>query len=285
MSSIFQNRTEDGWPERIWLMDNGSLRPDATLQLREICRKLGHRIGSVVEPVSLLHASKVDPQLLGGEPARTFERSLKAAWAEGVRRIWVQPFFFGPSRAITDYLPQRLKALNEACPGLEIRVGPVLVPDYDPAPEWLLDLLLDHVEQTARTLDEPVVLVDHGTPVRAVNQVRDRLAALLDERWLGPVVPASMERREGDAYAFNEPLLERVFAQQHWVSGRVTVLMLFLLPGRHAGAEGDVAGILKDVKQNHPGLELEMSPLVGEHPAIVDAIASRLHEGLAGKGA
>ena len=49
-----------------------------------------------------------------------------------------------------------------------------------------------------------------------------------------------MERRAGDAYARNDPLLETLnFSDEHAEFGCSLAGCLVLLPGRHAGSGGD----------------------------------------------
>jgi hypothetical protein len=80
-----------------------------------------------------------------------------------------------------------------------------------------------------------------------------------------------MERREGAEYDFNEPLLEDALQQ---AKGEAVILMLFLLPGRHAGGDGDVATI---AKEHAPArLRWKLSPLLGTHPAL-PALLFRRH--------
>jgi hypothetical protein len=50
--------------------------------------------------------------------------------------------------------------------------------------------------------------------------------------------------------------------------------MLFLLPGRHAGPDGDVATIAKE--HAPAGLRWKLSPLLGTHPAL-PALLFRRH--------
>ena len=50
----------------IFLVDNGSLAPEATLQLRGIASALSMEMGHPVEAVSLLHSHKVDASALDG---------------------------------------------------------------------------------------------------------------------------------------------------------------------------------------------------------------------------
>ena len=90
------------------------------------------------------------------------------------------------------------------------------------------------------------------------------------------VAPASMERRDGEAYAFNEPLLEKLLDQPGWDTGKVIVSMLFLSPGRHAGPGGDIAHICRAAEQRHPGLRTCMTGLVGDHLGIIPLLQKRL---------
>ena len=86
---------------RCFLVDNGSLRASAILNLRRIASALSEESGHPILPVSLLHSRKVDPEELNGEPAETLERALVRFLEEGERDFLVVPLFFGPSQAIT----------------------------------------------------------------------------------------------------------------------------------------------------------------------------------------
>ncbi|NIP92581.1 MAG: cobalamin biosynthesis protein CbiX, partial [Akkermansiaceae bacterium] len=162
------------------LVDNGSHRAESTLSLRRIAGELGESLGIPVDPVSLLHSTRVDPAELGGIPAQIFEPFLKARREEGVNSFLVVPFFFGHSAAIYEYLPQRVVELREGWPDLEVRVAPSMVSLDDPADRAVAGILAALVRKKAReeNLARPAVtLVDHGTPRIAVNQVRNHLAA------------------------------------------------------------------------------------------------------------
>jgi sirohydrochlorin ferrochelatase len=124
-----------------------------------------------------------------------------------------------------------------------------------------------------------VALCDHGSPKREVAAVRDALAMDLAEL-LGDEVEAlaaaSMERREGDEYDFNEPLLDKLLRRPGWNHGDVVISMLFLSPGRHAGPGGDIDTICKTAEAESPGLRTYMTGLVGDHPDIVPLLKRRL---------
>lgn len=272
---------------RIFLVDNGSLRPSSTLNLRRVAAALSERCAVPVEPVSLLHSNKVPAEELDGEAARTFGPAATRAAQDGADEIVVVPFFFGPSRALTGYLPERVATLREHHPELAVRVARPLVDLYGPIDLRLTRALRDGVVDTIEADTNPAVaLVDHGSPIPEVTAVRNVLAgqlgALLEGR-AARVAPASMERRDGDDYRFNEPLLENLLDAPGFNQGPVIVAMLFLSPGRHAGPDGDVAGICAQAEARNPGLATRMTPLAGEHEAVLAILADRLAAALAGK--
>ncbi|MEM7671750.1 MAG: cobalamin biosynthesis protein CbiX [Verrucomicrobiota bacterium] len=283
------NRTIEGefhdslQADLIWLTDNGSLRPEATLSLRRLSMGVSQKLGREVSPVSLLHSSKIDPERLGGIEAKTFERSVKAAYEADRNNIWIQPLFFGPSAALTEYLPERIRVLSKKRPGLQVKIAPALVPNDAETPRWMLEVLGDFACMLLEKHPEisQWILLDHGSPKQAVAEVRDRVAADFKKFWSQKfpehrVSPASMERRDGDAYAFSEPLLENVPIACECQQGDVGVLMLFFLPGRHAGPHGDVANIIKGVEERFPRLRMHMSALFCEHPKLVDILAEKI---------
>jgi len=259
------------------LVDNGSLEPAATLALRELATKLATRLGQPVEPVSLLHSSGIDPRWLEGREAVILFPELEKRLAAGTHEFVVVPLFFGPSRALTAYLPENLARLKAKYPELQIRVAPPLFAEGDGR---LAMILADQVKAVLgdTTAADRVALVDHGSPVAAVTDVRNQLArqlaGLLGSRAIA-VAPCSMERRPDPAYDFCDPLLAALLATPPWTAGRVIVAMQFLLPGRHAGPAGDVAEICRAAEAAQPALSTKMTGLVGEHPLLIEILADR----------
>ena len=260
------------------LVDNGSLEPAATLALRELAAKLSSRLGHTVEPVSLLHSSAIEPSQLGGRPAELLFPALEKRLATGRSEFLILPLFFGPSRALTEYLPENLARLRAKFPALAVRLAPPLHATGDVR---LARILADHVRaELGGKAAGPVrvALVDHGSPVAAVTAVRDELARQLAAQ-LGSevtaVAPCSMERRPEPAYDFNDPLLARLLVSPPWSAGRVIVAMQFLLPGRHAGPTGDVATLCRQAETARPQLQTRMTRLVGEHPLLLEILADR----------
>jgi sirohydrochlorin ferrochelatase len=258
------------------LVDNGSLEPAATLGLRELAVRLAGQLGGPVAPVSLLHSSGIDPQKIGGEPAEILFPSLERRLAAGQNDFILLPLFFGPSRALTEYLPENLVRLRQKFPHLRLKLAPPLHAAHD---NRLARILAEHVrDELDPSGHDRVVLVDHGSPVAVVTAVRNELAqqvaGLLGSR-VAAVAPASMERRAGPEYDFCRPLLSDQLSAPPWNSGRVIVAMQFLLPGRHAGPAGDVAEICRAAEAASPGLRTVMTKLVAEHPLLIDLLADR----------
>ncbi|MBA3848956.1 MAG: cobalamin biosynthesis protein CbiX [Opitutus sp.] len=261
-----------------FLLDNGSLEPAATLRLRELAQALAARVGEPVEPVSLLHSSVIARDRLGGVAAENFEPAVERRAEQGRREFLVVPLFFGPSRAITEYLPRRIGVLRGKFSGLAVRVAPPLFDREDPR---LAQILADHVRAVSGGSPCRVALVDHGSPIRAASEVRNALVRQLSAE-LGrssEVAGCCLERRPGPDHDFNGPLLAELLSHDGWNTGEVAVALQFLLPGRHAGPGGDVAEICRRAETEHPGLRACLTPLVGGHPRLPDILADRWRSG------
>lgn len=271
---------------KILLVDNGSLRAQATLNLRRLARALGEATGQEVEAASLLHSYKIPAEELDGEKAVSLGPRAEQLAEQGVTELVILPFFFGPSQALTRYLPERLAEVQARHPRLSVKVALPLVESQAPLDLRLARLLADNVREQMNGTSRPrVVLVDHGSPIPEVTAVRNYLAGqlsvLLSEE-AECVTFASMERRDGDAYRFNEPLLEDLLASEAMAGTEVVLAMLFLSPGRHAGEGGDIAEICEQAMAHSPGLRVTPTRLAGEHDGILEILATRLAQGLAG---
>jgi sirohydrochlorin ferrochelatase len=258
----------------------------ATFSLRSLAQRLGKQVGKTVHPVSLLHSTKISPEKLDGTPAEIFEPFVLKKLEEGVRKFHVTPMFFGPSAAILEYMPQRVEVMRADWPDLEVYISPCVVNLDHKSDERMAQILIDQIHKTReqRGFKSPsIALVDHGAPRIKVTEVRNLLGEqvrrLLAEDEFPHVVACSMERRDGDEYAFNEPLLERVIGTDGF-QNEVIVSMLFASPGRHAGPGGDVAKICEEAAESYPDLQWQMTELVAAHDGIIDILADRFKEGL-----
>lgn len=269
----------------ILLVDNGSLQPAATLNLRDIASRLSHALACPVDPVSLLHSSAIPADQLGGKEAEILEPALERRLRAGISDFLVVPLFFGPSGALGHYLPERIGLLKSKYPLLQVRVAAPLIDPAKSGDRRMAAILEERVRAVLPAVGAPpaVILVDHGSPLHAVTRVRDHLAAQLQARLGGTVrsvLAASMERRPEPEYSFNEPLLERAFDRPGFNGGTVIVALLFLSPGRHAGPGGDIVQICAAAEQRHHQLKTVMTGTIGSHAGLIPILVDRVHAGL-----
>jgi len=269
----------------ILLCDNGSTQPNATLQLRRLAQQLSTETGQQIHPVSLQHANRIDASQLQGEPAQVFREFMQQQLSAGETEFILLPIFFGKSKALTSFVPDEADKLRQQYGDFSLRLAEVIysLPTGEPL---LVDIIHDHIQQIAAQHKLPLqnlVLVDHGSPIPRVTEVRQHLAQQVQHRMADGISleQAVMERREGREYDFNGELLE------HWLSRKAEagaksalVIMMFFLPGRHAGENGDIVQICNSVMQQHPGFKVAISPLIAEHPAFVNILQLRLQEAL-----
>lgn len=267
---------------QIVLLDNGSKSPEATRSLRELAARLQARSGERIEPVSLLHSDSISPAALHSRPAQTLEPYLHAQLKIGQQEFLILPLFFGLSRALTRFIPDTCDALSAKFGAFCLQTAAPLCP-LPHGELRLVDILEDNLTHCRNRSHRPlqqVFLVDHGSPIPEVTAVRNWLARQLGERispW-AELSEAAMERRPGSDYDFNGPLLADALdahARAH-PKACVAVAMQFLAAGRHAGPNGDVVGICRDIEQRHPGYRISISPLMGKHPLILDILHDRL---------
>lgn len=267
----------------LMLVDNGSSRPESTLYLRRIASRLGESLGALVHPVSLQHAQKIPGAALGGVPAETFVPFMARHLTHGERHFIILPLFFGPSRALTSFIPEQTAKLASEYGHFELQLCPVLCPLPEGEPR-LAQILADQLPSLAPAQKRRVILVDHGSPIPKVTAVRRYLAAEM-RRILGQGVrlqEAVMERREGAEYDFNGDLLEHVLH----VNGKqdtqtpIALSLLFMSPGRHAGSGGDIESICQRTRERYPDWSILTSGLIGEHAGLIEILHDRLAIGL-----
>eukprot|EP01134_Creolimax_fragrantissima_P004133 CFRG4133T1 len=269
------------------VVDNGSLRASSTVNLRKICAMLQSHLGVDVMPVSCRFSNRIPQEELDNVNAELLEPCLFRLVEEGYDSVVIIPLFFGPSSTVTNFIPSKVMNVRKQYPQLKVHVASTLVAEDKNVPidERLVDIFVKRVKTTAKAkgISKPkVVVVDHGTPVRLVNECRVRMTEAVEKslgKFAERVVGASMERREGEEYAYNEPLLETtLFEMDGFGTGDVIIAMMFLQPGRHAGSGGDVETILKDQEKKHPGLQTHVTDLIGTGDEIIPILADRFLE-------
>ena len=255
--------------------------------MRCLASKLSAHVGKQVLPVSLLHSNKVASIELLGKKAQIVKSTLRKWIEAGERSFIFLPLFLGPSRAITGYLPELIEKARQKTPDLKVVIADPLAGEHADVPDVrLAEILAANVCQVLTSNDlqsAKVAIIDHGTPEKRVNWVRNAVANQVRDL-LGTVaakvVGCSMERRDGIEYDFNEPLLENLSKLHGWQGGDLIVAMFFLLPGRHAGSHGDVAEICNDLIQQSVFNSIRQTPLLGKHPLLIEILADRLERAL-----
>ena len=266
---------------KYFLIDNGSLRARSILKMREIASRLSNVSNCTIEPFGLMHSHKVDPAQLNGETGQSMQEYLEGDESEQVNEIRALPFFLGPSLAITDWLPQNLAAWQKRDAGSrKCRILPPLYQAGDNRlAEAMAELCLAQIKN--HDLQSPrVAMVDHGTPLLEVNKVRELVGEEM-QRILGGQISGfstcAMERRPDPQYDFNNPLLETLLDQWHQEGvSEVVVSQFFLLPGRHAGPDGDLAEICQPFTEK--GMKIFRTDNLGAHPLIEQILLDRIRQ-------
>ncbi len=262
-----------------FLIDNGSLRSGSILEMRKIAHNLSVSSGHLIRPFGLMHSHKVDPRELEGVPGDSMQNFLLSEEQESIADIRALPFFLGPSLAITDWLPENLAAWKEKRPGH--RSYRILKPLYQSGDDRLARAMSDLCIQQIKNsgfVKPHVALVDHGTPLPSVNLVRekvgDEMRKIIASKISG-FSTCAMERRPAPKYDFNNPLLENLLGM--WMQNgvkEVIVSQFFLLPGRHAGPDGDLAEICKPFIEG--GMKIERTQNLGNHPLVHEILRERI---------
>ena len=268
----------------IALIDNGSLEPAATRNLRAVAAVLSQQAGVPVHAVSWKHSDRIAPDALDGERAHTLASFVRAQFERGEREFVFVPFFISAQGAIGSALRGDLEKLQRECaaaPGAGAGFDFTFTFTDGLATRGAIPAIVaGRIRETitARALRRPpVLLVDHGGPSPASAAIRDRVATevrtLLGDE-IGPLEATSME---GEAYAHNRPLLADALTTSDYGHSEVVIAPLFLSPGRHAGPKGDLAQIARIAEDRSSTLRCHFTELVGTHPRAGDTLAEALH--------
>jgi len=270
---------------QVFLVDNGSLRIESWENLVRVAAAVGQESQRSVQAASLLHSDQIRGSDVpeGIAAPQLLEVAFLRALQSGERQFLILPFFIGPSRAITVSLWKIVARLQEQFGWFEVRVARFLGCPLaeEPLDMGLAGLMVGLVKAVSPSSNASVILVDHGSPIRAVTDVRNRIALELSQLLGSSVMAASMERRDGSAYDFNEPLLATALSGMTEAPNRtIVVAMLFLSPGRHAGVDGDVATICREAAEGNGGLRIIRTALPGMDERIVPMLSRRLSAAL-----
>lgn len=269
---------------KIALIDNGSLEPSAHLNLRRVAAEISAQAGVPVAAVSWRHSQRIPASQLQGTTAAVLETWLRAHHAQGERDFVFIPFFISAQGAIGSALRTDLEKLRA-------ELGPFNLAFTDglAARGALASLVVDRLRATAtqhELIGAPIIVVDHGGPSATSAELRDALTAEIHEQLLHPKIPpltgftvseVTAASMEGADYPHNQPLLATQLRAPACAGKSVIVALLFLSPGRHAGAEGDLVQICRAAEAAVPGLRCHLTDLVGTHASVPSILAAALH--------
>lgn len=258
----------------IVLIDNGSLAAAAHRQLRATAAALSAQVGVPVHAVSWKHSDRVPAVELDGAPAATLAPWLRAQLARGEVEFLFVPFFISVEGAIGSALRRDLALLQREAGDFAFTFSAGLAEGG-----VLGEILADRIRETIAThgLRTPAaIVVDHGGPSAESAALRNRIAVEV-RALLGPAVRAiAAASMEGEAHAHNRPLLAEALTAPGFAGGEVVIAPLFLAPGRHAGADGDLAHLARTAEDLAPTRRCHFTALVGSHPRVVEALALAL---------
>jgi hypothetical protein len=266
--------------QNFFLVDNGSLRPESILYIRDIADDLNKSTGVSIIPSGIMHSHKVDASKLNGMPSVSMDSLFNERNGDAFDSLAIIPLFFGPSLAITDWLQKKLEEWQSLRSNREFVVADCL---YRHGDERIAEALTENVVSFISKKDKSkpfVILVDHGTPLPSVNLVREQLGHIMVKKLDGLISgfsTACMERRPDSKYDFNDPLLGQLLIDvQNHGHKKVILAQLFLAPGRHAGTNGDIAEICEPFVKN--GLDVRRTPVLGKHPLVQQVLSERVQE-------
>jgi len=269
---------------RVALVDNGSLKPEATKSLRRIAAALQRKGPWMVEAVSARFADKIAKEKLDGKPAEVLAPWLKrVAEEEGSQaKVLLLPLLIGPSDTLTKSMPEAARAVDldvEIAPSL-VCLCPAIYKATDSGAAEVAAMLVERLgDITPSAGVTHIFLCDHGSPAARVAAARDAVRTELEAKVGRAVSACCMERREGPEYDFNGPLLEEALkALPQNASAKVA--LLFLQEGRHAGPGGDIAKIVEGVRESRKDLKIDTTGVLAGHPLLEDLLFARAQKAL-----
>ena len=111
------------------------------------------------------------------------------------------------------------------------------------------------------------IVFAHGSSVESANEaVRSVAGELAQAGSYGQVVAAFLEGGRPDLASATGELAARGVSH-------IVVIPYFLTLGLHL--QRDLPRLIAEVRRDHPGLEIEVTPPLDGHPAMVDALLDR----------
>jgi len=120
------------------------------------------------------------------------------------------------------------------------------------------------------------IVFAHGSSIESANQAVRSVAAEVSQRGGYPVVePAFLEGGRPDLKEAVDALAARGIL-------RIVVIPYFLTLGLHL--QRDLPRLVDALKVSHPEIEIDVTPPLDTHPALIEALLDRAKESLCRRG-
>lgn len=265
------------------LVDNGSIRRDAVLFTRKIAEGLASKLSCSVIAASLAHSDQIPPINLHGRSVPLLEELLKKfGESSEIQKVVILPFMLVTGGAIFQKVEACVGAFANEYAETNFVLRDALISGDCLRDVRIIGMLVDSINAVIDTHAlklSHVVLVDHGSPYVRSIEVRNYVAKEIEKELknrVQAVIPSSMERRSGEAYDFNEPLLKQALIGL--TDSTVILARLFLQPGRHNGKKGDVDEICRNVILEDPGLRIFETERVFKQKKLILLLEDRYKE-------
>lgn len=249
------------------LVDNGSVRDHAALFTRKLAEKIQQASSEKVLAVSLDHSFRIPVEKLNGIPVPILNALLsELAEQSSLKTLTILPLLMVGGGAIYQKLQAQVDVFRSRRPDVTVKMAKALIDPNETSAFSIPALMVKNIEATLAQTAEvrpDVIVVDHGSPVQVASEMRNWVAQEVEKRLdpgtFGCVMAASMERRPGENYDFNEPLLQTALQQcaDRGVD-MVVISKLFLQPGKHSGKKGDIDGIVQNFQKTNQQLDIRV---------------------------
>ncbi len=113
------------------------------------------------------------------------------------------------------------------------------------------------------------IVFAHGSSIESANEAVRQVAADLARR-------GSLDLVEAAFLEGGQPDLAGALDRMAGRASRVVVVPYFLTLGLHL--QRDLPRLIEQVRRAHPGVEIQVTPPLDQHPALVDALLDRARE-------
>lgn len=252
-------------PDTLLLIGHGSQDPESIAEYHQFARRLSERLGMPVQPCFLEFA---DPPIAAG---------IEACVAAGAGRVVALPLFLGPAGHQKNDVPALLNWARVRWPAIRFDYGTPLGAQYP-----IVAALAQRATEATRAApaitngETALLLVGRGSRDPDSNSEVQKIARLLWEGRDYGWVEAAFHSLTGPDVSQGIERCVRLGAR------RVVVLPYLLFIGRIAA---QIEAQTRAARARYPDVEILVGAHLGDHDGVIEAVAQRYEEALAGTAA